>query len=119
MPHLDDTNFIHFSQHGDLNEKGQFVPKAAFKDIPVFSRMIMPSLSKDEQEILLAWLQTQYIDKWFALPAGTPEPMVRVYKTAFEKAVKDPDFIKAAAAQFGEDFAATSASNMTELVNGM
>jgi len=118
-PLLDDPNFVPFAQLGDLNEKGQFVPKAAFKDIPVFSRMIMPSLSKDEQEILQAWLQTQYIDKWFALPAGTPEPMVHAYKAAFVRAVKDPEFIKAGMVQFGEDFATTTADNMTELVNGM
>ena len=79
----------------------------------------MPSLSKDEQEILQAWLQTQYIDKWFALPAGTPEAMVQAYKTAFNQAVKDPEFIKAGMVQFGEDFATTTAGNMTELVNGM
>lgn len=118
-PLLDDPNFVPFAQLGDLDEKGQFVPKAAFKDIPVFARMVMPSLKKDEQEILLAWLQTQYIDKWFALPAGTPEPMVQAYKKAFIQASKDPEFIKAAVIQFGEDFATTSADNMTGLVNGM
>jgi tripartite-type tricarboxylate transporter receptor subunit TctC len=118
-PLLDDPNFVAFTQLGDLNEQGKFVPKTAFKDIPVFANMITPSLSRDEQEILLAWLQTQYIDKWFALPAGTPEPMVQAYKAAFIQAVKDPEFIKAGMVQFGEDFATTTADNMTELVNGM
>jgi hypothetical protein len=118
-PLLDDPDFTPYTQLGDLNEKGNFVPKIAFPGTKVFSDMIMPKMSKDEAEILLAWLQTQYIDKWFALPAGTPEPIVQAYKTALSQAVRDPDFIKAGMVQFGEDFATTTAENMTELVSGM
>jgi tripartite-type tricarboxylate transporter receptor subunit TctC len=81
--------------------------------------MITPTLPADDAEILLAWLQTQYIDKWFALPAGTPEPVLQAYRTAFSKAVQDPEFVRQAKLQFGEDFGATSAQNMTKLVHGM
>jgi tripartite-type tricarboxylate transporter receptor subunit TctC len=118
-PLLDDPQFTPYTQLGDLDENGKFVPKASFKNTKVFADMIMPKLSKSEAEILLAWLQTQYIDKWFALPAGTPEAVVETYKAAFDRAVQDPEFIKAAQVQFGEDFITTSADNMTELVNGM
>lgn len=118
-PLLDDPQFAPFTQLGDLNEQGKFVPKTAFKSTPVFADLIMPKLSKDEAATLLAWLQTQYIDKWFALPEGTPQPYVQAYKEAFEKAAKDPEFIKAAVLQFGEDFATTTADNMTELVDSM
>jgi len=118
-PLLDDPRFVAYTQLGDLNEQGKFVPKTDFKDTKVFADMIMPALSKGEAEILLAWLQTQYIDKWFALPAGTPEPVVQAYKLAFAQAVQDPEFIKAAKVQFGEDFATTTAENMTALVDGM
>jgi hypothetical protein len=95
------------------------VPRAAFSNVKVFADIIMPKLAKDDAEILLAWLQTQYIDKWFALPPNTPEPIVKAYTAAFDKAVQDPDFIKQARLQFGEDFGATSAQNMTQLVHGM
>ena len=118
-PLLDDPEFTPYTQLGDLNEKGKFIPKTTFPNTKVFADMILPKLSKNEAEILLAWLQTQYIDKWFALPAGTPEPVVQTYKAAFMQAVQDPEFIKAAQVQFGEDFATTGADAMTELVNGM
>ena len=118
-PLLDNPAFAAFTQLGDLNENGKFVPRTAFPNVKVFADMIMPKLSQHDAEILLAWLQTQYIDKWFALPPGTPEPIVNAYKKAFDQAVKDPEFIKAAALQFGEDFGTTNAQNMTALVNGM
>lgn len=118
-PLLDNPSFAPFTQLGDLNESGKFVPRTAFPNIKVFADMIMPKLSKNDAEILLAWLQTQYIDKWFALPPGTPEPIVQAYRNAFDQAVKDADFLRQAALQFGGDFGATNAQNMTGLVTGM
>jgi tripartite-type tricarboxylate transporter receptor subunit TctC len=118
-PLLDNPAFAAFTQLGDLNESGKFVPRIAFPNVKVFAEMITPKLSKNDAEILLAWLQTQYIDKWFALPPGTPEPVVNAYKNAFNEAVKDPEFVRQASLQFGEDFGATNAQNMTDLVNGM
>jgi hypothetical protein len=118
-PLLDNPAFAAFTQLGDLNENGKFVPRTAFPNVKVFADMIMPKLSQHDAEILLAWLQTQYIDKWFALPPNTPEPVVNTYKHAFDQAVNDPEFIKAAALQFGEDFGTTNAQNMNALVNGM
>lgn len=118
-PLLDNPDFAAFTQLGDLDENGKFVPRIAFPNVKVFADMIMPKLAKNDTEILRAWLQTQYIDKWFALPPGTPEPVVKAYKDAFSQAVKDPEFIKAAALQFGADFGTTSAQNMTDLVHGM
>lgn len=118
-PLLENPSFVVFTQLGDLNETGKFVPRTAFPNVRVFADMILPKLSKNDAEILLAWLQTQYIDKWFALPPGTPEPVVNAYKNAFNQAAKDPEFIKTARLQFGEDFGTTNAQNMTALVKSM
>ena len=118
-PLLDNPAFTTFTQLGDLNESGKFVPRLAFPNVKVFADIVAPKLSSDDAEILLAWLQTQYIDKWFALPPNTPEPIVKAYNDAFNKAVQDPEFIRQAKLQFGEDFGATSARNMTQLVHGM
>jgi hypothetical protein len=118
-PLLDNPAFAPFTQLGDLNDSGKFVPRVAFPNVKVFADIIAPKLAKNDGEILLAWLQTQYIDKWFALPPATPDAIVETYKRAFDQAVKDPEFIKQAALQFGEDFGTTSAQNMTGLVHGM
>lgn len=119
QPLLENSAFTSYTQLGDLNDNGKFVPRLAFPNVKVFADMIIPKLPANDAEILLAWLQTQYIDKWFALPAGTPEPVLQAYRAAFGKAVQDPDFVRQAKLQFGEDFGATSAQNMTALVHGM
>jgi hypothetical protein len=119
QPLLENTAFTSYTQLGDLNDNGQFVPRIAFPNVKVFADMITPKLPANDAEILLAWLQTQYIDKWFALPAGTPGPVLQAYRTAFGKAVQDPEFVRQAKLQFGEDFGATTAENMTKLVHGM
>jgi hypothetical protein len=119
QPLLENSAFASYTQLGDLNDNGKFVPRLAFPNVKVFADMITPRLPANDAEILLAWLQTQYIDKWFALPAGTPEPVLQAYRTAFGKAVQDPEFVRQAKLQFGEDFGATSAQNMTRLVHGM
>ncbi len=118
-PLLDNPAFVTFTQLGDLDDSGKFVPRLAFPDVKVFADIVGPKLSKNDAEVLTAWLQTQYIDKWFALPPGTPEPVLRAYKTAFDKAVRDPEFITQAKLQFGPDFGSTSAQAMTQLVNNM
>jgi tripartite-type tricarboxylate transporter receptor subunit TctC len=118
-PLLDNPAFAPFTQLGDLNDDGKFVPRIAFPNVTVFADLIASKLSPSDAEILLAWLQTQYIDKWFALPAGTPAPYVEAYKKAFLQAAQDPEFIRQAKLQFGDDFGTTSAHNMTQLVAGM
>lgn len=118
-PLLDNPAFVPLTQLGDLNDNGKFVPRQAFPGVTVFADMITSKLPPAEAEVLLAWLQTQYIDKWFALPAGTPPVYVEAYRKAFIQAAADPEFIRQAKLQFGEDFGTTSAHNMTQLVHGM
>ena len=114
-----DPEFVAYVQLGDLDDSGKFVERASFPRVPVFAAMIEPKLPAAHREIFEAWLQTQYIDKWFAVPAGTPEPYVRAYQQAFSKAAKDEEFLKLARLQFGDDFKPISAQNMTQLVHGM
>jgi len=44
------------------------------------------------------------IDKWIALPAKTPAPLVESYRAAFRRLVADPQFVNAGK-EMGEDFA--------------
>ena len=53
-PLLDDPQFTPYTQLGDLDENGKFVPKTDFKNTMVFADMIMPKLSKSEAEITSA-----------------------------------------------------------------
>ena len=118
-PLLENPDFVTFAQLGDLDDAGKFVARTSYPGVPVFADMASAKVPPEHREIFLAWLQIQYIDKWFALPAGTPESYVEAYRAAFRKASQDPEFIKAARLQFGEDLQTTSANATTQLVHGM
>jgi hypothetical protein len=118
-PLLDEPDFVPYVQFGDLDNNGKFVERPAFAGVPIFKTMMEGKLPEAHRKIFLAWLQTQYVDKWFALPPKTPPTYVVVYAEAFRKAMEDEGFIKQARLQFGDDFKSLSARNMTQLVSGM
>jgi hypothetical protein len=118
-PLLDDPDFVPLMQFGDLDDSGKFVARPAFATVPVFATEVAKKLPPQHQGVFESWLEAQYMDKWFALPPGTPKPYLDAYNDAFNKATKDPDFIKQAYLQFGEDFKSISAELITKLVTGM
>jgi hypothetical protein len=119
QPLLDEPDFVPYVQFGDLDNSGKFVERPSFPGVPIFQTMIESKLPEAYRKIFLAWLQTQYVDKWFALPPKTPPAYVAAYAQAFNKAMEDEAFIKQARLQFGDDFKSISAQNMTQLVKGM
>jgi tripartite-type tricarboxylate transporter receptor subunit TctC len=56
------------------------------------------------------------VNKWLALPPGTPKPMVAMYRAAYMKAVKDPDFLKIVQQELGEDYAPLTGEQMQTIV---
>ncbi len=119
QPLLDDPEFVPYVQFGDLDNSGKFVERLSFSGVPLFATMMESKIPEAYRKIFLAWLQTQYVDKWFALPPKTPPAYVAAYEEAFRKAMEDEAFIKQARLQFGDDFKSLSAQNMTQLVHGM
>jgi hypothetical protein len=119
QPLLDDPEFVPYVQFGDLDNSGKFVERPSFAGVPIFETMIESKLPQAYRKIFEAWLQTQYVDKWFALPPKTPPAYVAAYVEAFRKAMEDKEFIRQARLQFGDDFKSISAQNMTQLVKGM
>jgi tripartite-type tricarboxylate transporter receptor subunit TctC len=51
------------------------------------------------------------MDKWLALPPGTPQPIVDTYRKAFETMAKDPDYL-----QRGSDYTPVSHKDIEGLV---
>jgi tripartite-type tricarboxylate transporter receptor subunit TctC len=57
------------------------------------------------------WAALNMMDKWLALPPGTPQPIVDVYRKAFAEMAKDPDYL-----QRGSDYAPVSYKEIEGLV---
>jgi hypothetical protein len=63
------------------------------------------------------WNSSVQMDKWYALPTGTPKEYVEAYRTAWNALVKDPEFLKQAYLQFGEDFTPVSGAYVARMVS--
>jgi tripartite-type tricarboxylate transporter receptor subunit TctC len=61
------------------------------------------------------WFSLVVLDKWLALPEGTPEPVLQAYREAFDKMSKDPEFI-ARGKKMSEDFEPQAGRDVEELL---
>lgn len=96
-----------------IMKDGKFVSGPGFDGVPVFSDLIRPLLTEErEKKAFASWEVLAEIGKWMTLPPGTPEPIVRAYRDAFDKMVKDKAFIAEAAKIFGENFPTASGTEM-------
>lgn len=118
-PLLEAGQYVPFVQMGDLDDQGVARPRASLADVPLFPQLIEPKLPAELRTAFNSWLQSQYLDKWFALPPKSQPEHVAAYAAAFLKAVEDPEFIAAVRAQFGDDFKHTNGQTMTGLIRGL
>ncbi len=116
VPMLKSGTFVGLAQLGVLDENGKRVRREAFAEVPLLDEIILPKLNAKEQAIFEMMQQDFTVNKWMALPPGTPKPFVDVYRASYMKAVKDPDFLKVATQQLGEDYAPLTGAQMQKIV---
>ena len=96
---------------------GKVVPRESFPNVAVMAKLMEGKLSGDGKEAFTYWTKANQIDKWYALPPGTPKDVVEAYRAAYTKATKDPEFRKFGEHQFSEDFTTQTADDVFDLVN--
>jgi tripartite-type tricarboxylate transporter receptor subunit TctC len=109
-------DFESFVQLGEV-EDGKIVPRISFPKVPVMPELMKGKLSGVGLETFQFWTKTNQIDKWYALPPGTADNVVKTYRAAYAKVVKDPEFIKFGRFQFSKDFAAQTAEDVLDLIS--
>ncbi|HTI87516.1 MAG TPA: tripartite tricarboxylate transporter substrate-binding protein [Alphaproteobacteria bacterium] len=86
-------NFRIMAQSGSLIG-GKFVERPEFPGVPVLADIIGAKITSPvEHQAFEYWQAFAATEKWLGLRMGTPEDIVAVYRTAFEKMIADPDFI--------------------------
>ena len=100
------------AQSGDARE-GKLVRSPRFPDVPLFSDLARPRL-KDPKEIKAfeAWETLAQVGKWMGLPPDTPSNVVKTYRDAFNKIVKDKNFEAEASKILGEGFTTATGEEM-------
>jgi tripartite-type tricarboxylate transporter receptor subunit TctC len=82
-------------QSGRL-DKGKLVGCAANGDVPVFSELMKGKIKgSTEQQAFDYWVARNNLDKWVALPSKTPDDILEIYRTAYDKLAADKEFIEA------------------------
>jgi tripartite-type tricarboxylate transporter receptor subunit TctC len=113
---LKTTNkFEPLAQSGILSN-GQVGGRAEFGNAPVFSEMMAGKI-KDTlgQQAFEFWKAQSSIDKWLALPPGTPKEIVAVYRKAYEELGKDPQFVEQGK-KTSDDFVPMAHGDVEQLV---
>lgn len=110
-------NFAYVAQVGLSTDKG-FVPRPDFKDVPIFADMVLPKIKGDPEALSAfeSWKAVLQVGKWYALPKGTPPDIVKAYKTAWSKMLKDPEFIKGTKQRFTAHYTTLSGEGMDRVV---
>jgi hypothetical protein len=74
---------------------GKMRRRSDFPDVPMMAELIAGKLTDANGQDAFEYLEAMTsMDPWVALPAHTPPEIVVAYRTAFQKAVSDPEFLE-------------------------
>ena len=104
------------AQSGSL-EDGKIVPRPELATTPIFSDLMQGKI-KDKlgEQGFNYWLSMSAMDKWVALPPGTPEKIVATYRNAFRKIAADTAFVSEGK-KMSEDFTPMTPEDVQNLVD--
>lgn len=108
-------NFKGLVQQGEAERTGVGRRKS-FPDVPTMAELMKGKVSGLDKDAFDFWIKSTGIDKWYALPPKTPDDIAQVYRAAFIKANKDPEYLKFAQHQFGADYRAVDAETIADQV---
>ena len=111
-----DPRFKLLVQSGAL-ENGKQIPRREFGETPLFAGLMRGKLRGETQAKAFAyWTSIATIDKWVALPPATPAPIVEMYRDAWAKVSRDPQFVEFGKRQ-SDDFTPMSFRDEELLMN--
>jgi tripartite-type tricarboxylate transporter receptor subunit TctC len=67
-------------------------------------------------QAFVGWAGSPELDKFLVAPGGTPEPLVKMLREAFEKVMKDPDVDKEGDKFFGDGWKPIAAERVDTLI---
>lgn len=85
-------------------ENGELKQRPELPDAPVFPKAMEGKIKDAKAKAAFDyWQNINAMDKWVALMPGTPKDIVETYRAAFQKMVKDPEFL-ALGKKMSDDF---------------
>jgi len=113
-----DGKFKVLSQTGDL-KNGINVGRPEFGSAALITDLMQGKLQTPiEKQAFNYWSAINALDKWVALPAGTPQPIVDTYRETYKKAFTDPEFV-AMGKKISDDFEPMAWDDITKLIKDL
>ncbi len=117
VQHLIDNGSVKILTQSGTVRNGELSKRPEFGDAPVLASLVKAKITDPvEKQSFDYWTSLTTIDKWFALPPGTPEPIVKIYQQAYEKIGTDEEFL-AKARKISEDIEPQSAADVKRLID--
>jgi hypothetical protein len=115
---LNTGKFSILVQTGDL-KNGVVVGRGEFGNAPIISKLMEGKLKTPvEKQAFNYWAAITALDKWVALPQGTPQPIIDTYRETFKKAFTDPEFLEMGK-KISEDFEPMAWDDITQLIKNL
>lgn len=109
--------FVGVAQLGAGASTGEEIgQRSEFGTIPTFDSLVKGKTHGLVDEAFDFWSALNDMDKWYALPPGTPKEILDTYRTAWSKMVKDPEFVRQGKLLFSQDFNPVSGERITDVV---
>ncbi len=107
-----------FKEYVQIGERksGKVGPRAYAPDVPTIAALIEDKLTGIAKEAFAYWTDSNQIDKFWALPPGTPAAVVATHRAAFLKTMDDPEFVALGRKQIDADFGYQTGEEMASLV---
>ncbi len=106
-----------FLKEGDALPLATQAPRSDFPEVPTFEKVLGGKRpSGKEWRAYKAWAGPSAVDKYFAVPPGTPEAVLEILRDSFQKTTKDLKFVKQAQNILGEGFLVIGGKETRELV---
>lgn len=109
---LGSGDFLGLAQAGSYRG-GRLLAREDYPDIPLLPPQIEGRLAGTAREAFDYFLFSSAVGKWFALAPSTPAELAQAWREAYRRTSGDPDFLAAARAEIGEDFAPMPAEDLT------
>ncbi len=105
-----------FVQSGSLID-GKLRPRGEFAKTPLFPKIIASKITDPlAKQAFNYWEGINALDKWMALPPGTPDDIVKAYRAAFRIAAKNKKFLSRGRKMISDDFSAVMPRDMEALI---
>jgi hypothetical protein len=117
MPLLTNGKVVGVAQLGIRNDSGTLESRDGLSDVPLLSDLLEPKLDAKARDAFERIQADFLVNKWFALPPKTPQPMVAAWRAAYGGAIKDPEYLRIAEAELGDDFQPITGERLRDIVN--